>query len=71
MAPIPPCLCVEVIFLPREYTYVLTGDCKRVHDRHAAYRVVGLEGQLLGAGDGELPVVARNADKEVRCSLGV
>ena len=53
-----------------EGIHILTGDCKRVHDRHAAYRVVCLEGQLLGAGDGELPVLARAADKEVRCSLG-
>ena len=53
-----------------EGIHMLTGDCKRVHDRHAAYRVVCLEGQLLGAGDGELPVVARTADKEARCSLG-
>ena len=35
-----------------EGIHILTGGCKRVHDRHAAYRVVCLEGQLLGAGDG-------------------
>ena len=40
-----------------------------MNDRHAAYRVVRLESQLLRAGGEELPVLARIADNEARCSV--